>query len=452
MKNLPLLPLLVGSVSLLLVGQYLFCHGMFLDGIIYSTLARNHALSANHCWDFWMKEGDLFFSHPPLALWLQALLFKLFGDYFWVDRLYSILCLLGSLYFIHKLWQEIAPNSPSGAAWVQLLYISLPLVHWSFANNILENTCTCFLLGSTWLYFKGFNKQHYIYYILAGIAVFCATLSKGPVGLFPLIIPFLLHQDSQYKSSFYASITALLSLLTCWALLLWSSTEAMHYFNQYWHLQLVGSLQGNYGESNHFLVLKKLLSQGSLLIILGLFLRLFCTSLPLAFPSSKQAWRFLCLGLAGSLPLMISPKQMNFYIVPALVFFVFSFVLFHINYLLSIEQWLKKQKLIRYFSILSMVLLLGITIASYGRIVRDKIILHDVFIAGTIVDAHSQAECSEALQNDWVLQAYLMRYFHIAAPLAPQNPILYISLKKETAPPKYQLLPTQSIRYNFHKK
>lgn len=63
-----------------------------MDGNIYASLSRNLAFGIGNFWDPSLSEyfGKEFHDHPPLAFGIQALFFKLIGDYFWVEKLYSI--------------------------------------------------------------------------------------------------------------------------------------------------------------------------------------------------------------------------------------------------------------------------------------------------------------------------------------------------------------------------
>ncbi|BDS14084.1 ArnT family glycosyltransferase [Aureispira anguillae] len=451
LKKINSISILVGVLSLILIGQYLFCHGMFVDGLVYGTLARNYALAGEGWWDFWVYLGDPFHSHPPLAFWLQSLLFSVFGDFFWIDRLYSIFCLIVSLSLIKKLWQHLVPSFPQGAYWVQLLYLILPLVHWGFNNNVLENTSNCFILMSIWMYLLAQDHKQYRYSIVAGLAVFAATLTKGPTGLFPLIFP-LLYYKHPFKQICWNTAIPILVLVLSWGMLIGSSTEAALFFSDYLDIQLVKSLSGEYGTVNRFLILEKLLLQLVVLIPVGIGLRIFFKQKSQHQAIQQQGWVFLFLGLSGSLPIMISPKQMSFYLLPSLIYFVVSFACFHLKQLEALDQIVQKQKIIRWVGSFAIICLLGITISSYGSFSRDKEILHDTFILGQLVSPNSFVKASDPIKKDWALHAYSARYFQINIHFSPKRSPFQITTKGELIPKGYLLVPQKTIRYNFYKK
>src|SRR5690606_19575093 len=82
----------VFAIFLGIISPALFSDGMFMDGLIYATIAKN---LANGMGSFWyLKFSETFFSafheHPPLAMALQSIFFKIFGDSIYVERFYSM--------------------------------------------------------------------------------------------------------------------------------------------------------------------------------------------------------------------------------------------------------------------------------------------------------------------------------------------------------------------------
>lgn len=455
-NSVPTVSILVGALSLILIGQHLFTYGMFIDGIVYSTLARNFIFEDfGGFWDFGMHKINPFFSHPPLAFWLQAILFKCLGDFFWIDRLYSIICLVVSLYLIKKLWQSLVPSFPQGAYWVQLIYLILPLVHWSFNNNMLENTSNCFTLLSIWGYVLFYQRQKYRYIIIASLAVFAATLTKGPVGLFPFAFPplyYLLNRQIAFKKIIAETFIPIFVVGTLWATLLLGSKEAKAYFDSYLYIQLFRSFKGDYGNANHFLVVEKLFSQLLILVGIGIGIRLLTKTKPQNKEYKSSGWLFFLIGLSSSLPITVSPKQMNFYILPSLVFFVFSFAFFHIKHLKQANQFIERQKYIRIIGLLIIVVFIGITTYSYGKISRDQKILNDVFLLGEIVPKRTTIKGTESMTQDWGFYNYLARYYQIDIHFSPGKGPYKITQKDDKIPDWYTLIPSKLNAYHIYKR
>lgn len=208
-----------------------------------------------------------FNEHPPLVFALQSLFFKFLGNHYWVERVYSLTTILISAYLIVKIYQSIARVkgststhgvsrldgssstdsgfytagiaqadvststyavsrldggtrengiTPTGvsaqknegkypsAAWVLLLWISVPVVNRCAQNNMLENTMLVFVLASVLAYFKSqsISTNHsnplkhqspnsFFWLFVSGFMLFLAFMSKGFTGLFPFSLPLI---------------------------------------------------------------------------------------------------------------------------------------------------------------------------------------------------------------------------------------------------------------------
>ena len=107
----------------------LFSHGMFLDGIYYAMVARNLAEGYGDFWNPLLTDtlGSNFHEHPPLVFGIQSLFFKLFGDYHWVERLYSLLCFIGGGWLTVIIWKKVGTKNIKPYYWVPLLlWITVP--------------------------------------------------------------------------------------------------------------------------------------------------------------------------------------------------------------------------------------------------------------------------------------------------------------------------------------
>ncbi len=143
--------------------------GMFLDGIIYSEIASNMAEGKGSFWDPCMNHilFPHFREHPPLALGLNSLFYRLFGNYLIVDKIYSVFTLLVTASLVICIWKRTA--NVSRLSWFPLLlWLLIPLVTWSSTNNVLENTMSIFVLLSVYMAIIGIQKHNDIFSILSG--------------------------------------------------------------------------------------------------------------------------------------------------------------------------------------------------------------------------------------------------------------------------------------------
>ena len=81
--------------------------------------------------------------------------------------------------------------------WLPLvLFLTIPSIRWAFVNNMLENTLTAlttfavyFVLLSADVEGRAWSPRRLLYLAAAATAIAAAVMTKGPVGLFPLISP-----------------------------------------------------------------------------------------------------------------------------------------------------------------------------------------------------------------------------------------------------------------------
>ena len=99
--------LFAGFVLVVLVLPNLLKHGMFMDGLLYSTVANNLVHGKGTLWHLYNSDTlhRGFYEQPPLYFWIMAGFYKIFGDSIFVERFYDFLMLILSGFLIHKNWQ-----------------------------------------------------------------------------------------------------------------------------------------------------------------------------------------------------------------------------------------------------------------------------------------------------------------------------------------------------------
>ncbi|MEO0777779.1 MAG: hypothetical protein AAF146_14520, partial [Bacteroidota bacterium] len=105
--------LLTLAVFIALLLPALLAEGMFMDGLLYTCVARNLGEGLGTFWQpyfsaTWSKwDVNSFHEHPPLAFGIQAVLYRLLGDSIYVERGYSLLCALASAGFLSAIWRRL---------------------------------------------------------------------------------------------------------------------------------------------------------------------------------------------------------------------------------------------------------------------------------------------------------------------------------------------------------
>lgn len=131
-----------------------------MDGMIYGAVARNLSLGLGNFWHLKFSDTLLqpFHEHPPLAFYLESLVFRLVGDFYFVERLYAFIIALSTALLLAKLFIRSGGSAPM--AWLPvLLWISTERVFWSINQNMLEVTMSFFSLLSVYLLHSAEEKQ-----------------------------------------------------------------------------------------------------------------------------------------------------------------------------------------------------------------------------------------------------------------------------------------------------
>lgn len=118
------------SLFLGIAAPQVFSDGMFLDGLYYASIAHNLSKGFFDMWHLSFSPSfDVhFYGHPPLQMWLEALMYKYVADSIYVERIYSLLTYLISGFLIYKLWINIVKDRYKKLGWLPLfLWIITPL-------------------------------------------------------------------------------------------------------------------------------------------------------------------------------------------------------------------------------------------------------------------------------------------------------------------------------------
>ena len=352
---------------------------MFLDGVTYASIARNLAQGRGRFWAPHYTDTiyPAFHEHPPLAFWLQSLWFRAFGDHWFVERAYSATAAALIALFIVVTWRAVhAVPDARNQDWLPVaLWMAVPVVSWAIVGNLLETTVAVFVTaavavltlglghGQPATEFSAFAKAsadrrrfsggwsscprrppwwHRDYSgalparpgslpvlvacgCLSGLCVVGATLAKGPVGLFPLAAPLILAllPERRWRSTWCGAAAQWTAVLLCGALL-YAGGEARESLSRYLHEQVVPALAGRREMSAGPLTMVGALVEGVWLPMALVSGMLVVMARRWTTPPSRGrsvAAAFTLLGLCGTLPILVSPKQTGHYLMPAVPFY-----------------------------------------------------------------------------------------------------------------------------------
>ena len=170
--------------------------GMFGDGLLHATIARNMSAGVGSFWTPRYTDTTYpeYFEHPPLGFAFEGLAFRVLGDRVFVERLFDLVVFGLTALVMVAIWRRVQPRK---ADWLPLVYWVLPsIVTWAVINNMLEVMQTLFTCAAVLAVLYAGRARDVAraaaWAVAAGLAVVAAVLTKGPVGLFPLAVPVLL--------------------------------------------------------------------------------------------------------------------------------------------------------------------------------------------------------------------------------------------------------------------
>ncbi|MEL7532491.1 MAG: glycosyltransferase family 39 protein [Bacteroidota bacterium] len=412
--------LLTIAVAMFIFLPNLFREGMFIDGTLYAILSRNLAEGQGSFWQPYFSETyePIFFAHPPLAFWLESWFFSLLGTSFWVENIFSLMVGAFCALLISQIWRLLLPNLKAYAWLPVLAWLIVPRVFWSFGNNMLENTLTMWTLAAFWMILKA--QYQYRWRFIGGFFVGLFTLAalhtKGPVGLFPLAMPllFAIGTAKYWKHSLFTTFLMLLSFGVGLWLISWDA-DASLFWDRYFGKQLIRSFNGQLAtDTGRWYLMRRLgeelLPALGLSVLLGLLSFRFWRRKEVEWSAARV---FFCIALAASLPLLISPKQRDFYLVPAFPYYALTLSA------LLVGAWHRRseawQNLRRPMQMVSLGLMLGAIIFSItlrGTPKRDQKVLTQVHEIGGIVPRRETIHICNSLEKAFALRWYLNRFYH----------------------------------------
>ena len=272
MKNLSYYLIII--ILFLGLSNELWSKGMFMDGLYYASIARNLSNGLGSFWQLYFTELDgVFYGHPPLAMGLQSILFSIFGDSIYIERIYSLFTFLITGFFIHLIWKEVMGKKYSFYSWVPLFFwIIIPLNGWACANNFLENTMNMFVSASIFFAIRNIKTEKLLFLVLSAFSLSLAFLSKGFTGLFPLSIFFwffLIFPTMNFKNMIMRTSLLLIFSLVPFLLLFLFYPSAINSLSDYINIQVIDSIQHSQTTSDRFNIMKELAIQIKLLEIIS---------------------------------------------------------------------------------------------------------------------------------------------------------------------------------------
>lgn len=419
--------LIIGAALIFLIIAPLFQKGLFIDGYLYKTVAINFSRGDSTFWHMKFTNTIMpdFFEQPPFFFCANGWWFRLFGNAFFADKLFTVFLLGITFYLLYKLLRLLVGNSPY--LFITLLFFTL-LVQvwcWTFVNQVIETLVIPLSLGGTYFFVHWLKRtltifHTYLYALAFGLICYLLFLTKGFQSVFIAVLPMgaLLVLHGKKRLLLFATLAySFLAVLLVYTL--FYDTGGQYWFSHYIQKRLYASLN-NVGATttNHFDIIfrtfTELLGPLGVTAVLLFFIR-YKKGYPwrLLFKRLKHspyALLFFFTALAGSFPFAITLEQRGFYLSPSFAFYTLGLMLWLKPYLLAGIRFLKtvfENNYVSYFSRFAFGIALVYLIYSPFHYRQNESMLKDVAALTPFLKNGDTVSIDAAMWNHVSLQSEL---------------------------------------------
>jgi hypothetical protein len=400
--------------------------GMFFDGITYASISRNLSIGNGSFWNVHYRGDWRFAEHPPLMFGIQAIFFKILGDSFYTEKVYCFVVWLATVLSLRKLWAKTTDNETAKAFSLPLFcWVMMPSVMWSYPSNLLDTTMALLDIWAVYFLFTALqnDKIDNGKLALGGLFIYLATLTKGPVGFFPLAVP-ILYQLTHGKHGWGKTIAySFIPLVT--VSVLYGATcayePARTCLNEYLNEQVFKAVAGQRdvvdSKLGRYQLLYDIAEQSipaiCLAILLYLIAKLAKAKIAPVKSHKQLAIFYLLLALCGSLPIVISLKQRTFYLTPVFPYFAFAIALTAYPAFAVLMKRASIPIAKNFVNALILVASLGAAgyvATRFGKIGRDEAMITDVRQMQQLIPEGEKIGICRAMDRDYTFLAYIQRY------------------------------------------
>lgn len=424
---------------------------MFFDGITFASIARNLAEGRGRFWEpsYTTTIYPAFYEHPPLGFWLQSLWFRALGDHWFVERLYCLTAgvLIGLL--IVFTWRSLYLASEASEArdyeWLPVAFwIAVPVVSWTIVGNLLETTVAVFVAAAVATVVASTRRSVAIAIAggaVSGLCLVGAFLVKGPVGLFPLAAPVILALLPERRRRLVWCTAAQWLTVAASAGVLLTAPGSRESLTRYFNQQVMAALAGRREVSGSSFAIVIEMLQGVWLPIAIVAAIMMAGARAWSGPSAhdrRVALAFALIGLAGTLPILVSPKQSGHYLMPAVPFFAIAAGALLMPTVSSLARRMTGTRAAVVMKVVAVLLAFGAFAAMpLPGLERDPQRLAALDGLASFAPRGATVGICPAANADWVLHAWLQRRFAMSldASGAPHDWFLKSGLAASGCPP-----------------
>jgi 4-amino-4-deoxy-L-arabinose transferase-like glycosyltransferase len=443
--------------------------GIHGDGIEYATVAMNMADDVGTFWKPYLDDAihPVFHEHPPLVFWIQSIFFRIFGDGLYLETFYGALVGLIIMGCMALFWCRVRGDfqlPALGTWWPMLLIVSLPIYTYIMQTNRLVCTYTILAILPTYASYRSMTgaRNMVLFSLLSGVFIYLGFMAKGPVAFFTFAVPAIAWIAFKAKLS-RAAFSTLLTV-AAFALVLLATfllfPESQDFWKGFWKAQVVSSLKSERaaGDTHWYLVERWAAEMAVPVAITGFFMALTRTPFR-KIRLSRQAVFFLLIGLASSLPFLLSTRQHNRYIFQSYPFYILSLAFAADSVAAAMESYLRERPRMRVA--IGAVALIFFLAAFTGMLYKKdhirgrKPFYYDIYLQKIeFPERTTISACPESMiHNDWLF-ADMMRVYKVN--LTPEPGREYFIIAKDAAcavPEGYRRINREpTLKYHLYKK
>ncbi len=457
------------SVFSALVLPTMFQDGIFMDGLIYASIANNLSVGNGSYWypEFTKTIAPIFNEHPPFGFILQSWFIDAFGSAFYIEKIYSGLTALFTAICIVLLWLQSSWNSNvRKLAWLPvLLWIIIPKGFWSYQNNMLENTMGLFsiLAFLTLLVSVHSSKtKRLMSIIISSLLLLCSFLTKGFPGLYPLaffgLYYIVFKKQYHFLHATINSIAFIVLTVGAFVALFVFIPDALENLTAYFNSQVMGSLSGKRIPGSRWFIVGVMFQEiiAPALLALVVSAIAYKKKLILVFRNARakqNALFFLLVALSASVPIMVSPKQLSFYIVPSLPYFALSIAFLVAPAVVKLLERLNPNTIMfnifKYHAFVTIPAIAVYCFLTFGNFSRNAEMIRDVDILGKHLGASSTITIGRVNVQNWGLMGYLQRRYLINLDRSGKMLELVLLEQSEKTPEGYEFIDLSLNRFKL---
>lgn len=435
---------------------------MFLDGVVYAAIAKNMALGIGSIWDPQASKTLFphFYEHPPLAIYMQSLFFKIFGQSYLVERFYDLFIFVISLGAALLILDWSPKKKALGITYFLFLWALIPLNYLIVKNNMLECTLNCMTLISSFFLLSGSLLENnlstkLIKLIAAAMFMILGFFVNGPTAFFPLSIPLLnalITNRISFKRAFLETIS--LAVLIVFPILIFfhfsptAKNSILLYFNTQLFASITGQRDLHYTGFGHLHIILFFIRNTALatlfagaLCLLAYFIpkKKSVTELLKEISQNKKAWLYFYISLAASLPVIISHRQAFHYIAQSSPFYALFLSTLTYPMLKRIYSSVsgplsdKTKTVIAAFSLLLVIMSLSMVAFFSGVPRKDAAMLEDITKLVNFFPEKETVMTTPTVYTQWSPSIYFARYGSISL-TRDGDEKYYLTLKSEVPP------------------